>query len=300
MIRAISFALVVQLSVCVTASAAISPCRPVVMMHGVTGHASDVQKNADAVQARCPGTYVKLLKVYEGESGLLASMEPQLSLFTSLVQSDEQLVHGFNLYGESQGGLLARAFVVTSNKPPVHNLVSVNGPQAGVGECPKVEVPKIKQLCGDLGTDLQIYKWPFCSFCSYWKGKDKQGYLGDSQWLADINNDRKINETRRDNMMSLNKYMATVALQDTIVQPPWSAWHSYWAWGSKRKVMNLNETDGYKSDALGLKTLAERGDLILNSFDGGHLRYTMDWWKTNVLPMLDNKFGDSESSQAIV
>merc|ERR1711977_257615 len=101
-----------------------------------------------------------------------------------------------------------------------------------------------------MGTDLRIYHWPHCSFCSYWKGVDKTTYLQNSQWLADLNNEKVVNQTRRANMMSLNKYMASVALQDQIVQPPQSAWHTYWYWGdSKRqKVMDLNETQGYQED----------------------------------------------------
>lgn len=91
-------------------------------------------------------------------------------------------------------------------------------------------------------------------------------------------------------MVSLNKYMATVALQDVVVQPPQSAWHTYWHWGdiTRRSTMRLEDTDGYKNDTLGLRTLNERGDLILNSFDGPHCGYNSDWWDKNVLPMFDN------------
>ena len=65
--------------------------------------------------------------------------------------------------------------------------MALNGPQAGVGECPSVEVPGIKQLCGDLGTDLDIYQWPLCSFCSYWKGNRNESlYLEHSEWLAKV------------------------------------------------------------------------------------------------------------------
>ncbi len=75
-----------------------------------------------------------------------------------------------------------------------------------------------------------------------------------------INNDRNvttvsgsINETYRQNMISLNQYMATYAEQDTTVQPPQSAWHTYWRWGDKERngVMELNETEGYIHDVLG-------------------------------------------------
>ena len=91
-------------------------------------------------------------------------------------------------------------------------------------------------------------------------------------------------------MLGLNKYMATMAEQDTTVQPKQSAWHSFWAWGdsTRTKVLNLTETEGYKSDALGLRTLDLRGDLILNSFDGEHVQYSMEWWKQHILPMFDN------------
>merc|ERR1719446_809891 len=100
-------------------------------------------------------------------------MKEQLAAMTKAIQSDANLAKGFNFYGESNGALLARAYVATVNDPPVYNLVALNGPQDGVGECPSVEVPGIKQLCGDLGADLQIYHWPFCSFCGYWRGKNK-------------------------------------------------------------------------------------------------------------------------------
>ena len=42
-----------------------------------------------------------------------------------------------NLIGYSQGGLLARAYAQVHNTPKVHNLLSISGPQAGVGHCPK-------------------------------------------------------------------------------------------------------------------------------------------------------------------
>ena len=49
----------------------------------------------------------------------------------------------------------------------------------------------------------------------------------------------------------------TIALQDETVQPKESAWHLYWSWGDndRSKIMNFNETDTYKHDLLGLRTL---------------------------------------------
>jgi len=266
-------------------------------MHGMNQKATHVQKNMDALTQKYPGIYVTSLAVYEGMSSMLSNMESQLEAVVNAVQTDPHLKNGFNFYGESQGALLARTFVTTVNVPPVYNLVALNGPQAGVGECPKIEVPGIKTLCGSLGTDLDIYHWPLCSFCNYWKGRNESLYLGNNEWLADINNDRLINPQHQQNMISLNKYMATYATKDTVVQPPQSAWHTFWHWDDpwRSSVMELNETEGYRNDALGLKSLQERGDLILNYYDGDHLKYNMSWWNENVLPMFANFIHDASN-----
>jgi len=271
--------------------ASASNYRPAVIMHGMNADPSDYQRLANSIKAKYPGIYVTLPSVYDDISSMLTHMDKQIAALIKAIKQDPNLSKGFNFYGESQGALLARTYVTLSNDPPVYNLIGLNGPQNGVGECPDIEIPVIKQLCGDLGTDLQIYHWPLCSFCSYWKGKNKTTYLNNSQWLANVNNDKTVNQTYRKNMISLNKYMATMALRDKIVQPGQSAWHTYWYWGdeSRSKVMNLSETEGYKNDILGLRTLDERGDLILNSFDAGHCGYTMDWWNKNVLPLFDNR-----------
>jgi len=276
--------------------------RPVVMMHGLMQNHTHVQRNEDAVRAAYPGIYVTSLAVYDGIFSLANHMNQQLAAVVAAIQNDPNLAQGFNFYGESQGALLARAYVTTVNSPPVFNLVALNGPQNGVGECPKVELPVVKQLCGDLGAELDIYHWPACSFCSYWRGKDKKKYFDNSEFLADVNNEDiaggVVNQTRRQNMMSLNKYMATAALRDTVVQPGKSAWHTFWHWGDRWRtdIMDLNETTGYQNDVLGLKTLDQRHALILNSFDSHHLGYTMDWWNETVLPMFNNKLDPSPFS----
>ena len=267
--------------------------RPVLVMHGMNNNERGYQKNLDSLRSKYPGIYVKALAVMDDTSSITTPMDKQLAAVIEAVQSDPVIANatnGFNFYGESQGALLARAYVTVVNDPPVHNLVALNGPQNGVGECPTIEAKYFKFLCGDLGTALDIYQWPFCSFCSYWRGKDKATYLAKSKWLADVNNQRSVNETRRQHMISLNKYMCTRALRDEIVQPSQSAWHTYWKWGddSRSTVMNLSDTEDYKNDVLGLKTLDERGDLVLNEFNGSHVSYDMDWWNTNVLPMFDN------------
>ena len=151
--------------------------RPVVVMHGMNNNERGYQKNIDAIKAAYPGIYVTALAVYDDKSSILTPMDKQLAGVVEAIRNDPKLAQGFNFYGESQGALLAGTYVSTCNDPPVYNLVALNGPQNGVGECPTIELQPLKEWCGDLGTALDIYDWPFCSFCSYWRGKDQAKYL---------------------------------------------------------------------------------------------------------------------------
>ena len=135
--------------------------RPVVIMHGMNNNEHGYNKLIDVLERQYPGIYVTALAVYDDTSSMLTPMDKQLAAVTAAIQSNPKLQSGFNFYGESQGALLARAYVTTSNNPPVHNLVALCGPQAGVGECPTIDGPW-KNVCGDLGTDLVRGCWWGC------------------------------------------------------------------------------------------------------------------------------------------
>lgn len=136
-----------------------SAYRPVVIMHGMNNNERGYAKNVDAIKKAYPGIYVTALAVYDDKSSILTPMEKQLEGVIDAIRNDGNLTNGFNFYGESQGALLARTYVSTCNDPPVHNLVALNGPQNGVGECPTIEMQPFKEWCGDLGSMLDIYDW---------------------------------------------------------------------------------------------------------------------------------------------
>jgi palmitoyl-protein thioesterase len=244
------------------------------------------------VEEAYPGIYVNRLQVECGSVSATTHMDTQMEAVNAAIRADPSLRNGFNFYGESQGALEARVYAMKYNDPPVFNLVALNGPQEGVGLCPKVDFPVIKDVCANGAPVLGIYGWPACSFCSYWKdNRNEKEYRKKSRWLASVNNEGSgtPNPLYKKNMLSLNKYMVTVALQDQVVQPKESAHHRFWAWGdrSRTKIAAFNDTDGYKTDAIGLKTLYERGDMIFNEFNGPHTGYNDSWWIANVLPLFN-------------
>jgi palmitoyl-protein thioesterase len=262
-------------------------------MHGMGSVLTSYEKNILWLREAFPGIYVKNMNVYPGPPGQFTSLKSQMARTVEAIRADPMLANGFNFYGESQGGLVARVYVSEYNDPPVYNLVSNAGPQAGVGMCPLTEdFPILKAICASGASYLGIYEWPKCSFCEFWKGQNKDKYLRRNQWLKDVNNDIEDKDFERaERMKTLNAYMASAASNDGVVQPRESAWHTFWDWGGTRDEENLvpwQETESYKGDWLGLKTLDEQGRLTFNMYEGEHTKYEPDWWKEIVQPMFNN------------
>lgn len=278
-----------------------SKWRPVAIMHGMGSRLVEYEKNILWLRQAYPGIFVVSLNVYPGPPSQLTHMEPQMARIKKTVAAIPMLQHGFNFYGESQGGLEARVYVSLFNEPPVFNLVAISGPQAGVGLCPEVDIPVIKEICAGGAPIIGIYKWPRCSFCDYWKGTDEKQYLVQSQWLAQVNNDRPTkNASFQTKMASLNLYMASAGSDDKVVQPRESAWHTFWPWGGpKTQVVDWRQTESYNGDWLGLRTLDAAGKLIFNMYEGGHTKYNSSWWLATVLPLFNNTLDDRLLAPAV-
>lgn len=256
---------------------------PSVFMHGLGDSGSNTgMKNLAASVTKAYGVYSVSVDVANGFSSYTETMDVQVKEFAEAVRADPKLKDGFNLVGLSQGAVIARAYVQQYNDPPVRNLVSVNGPQSGVGECP-AGTPAF--ICGP--GQKGLYAKHF-SFAGYWKDvADKDEYLSESRFLADLNNDREEhNATYRANMINLNKYVLVKALDDTVVIPKDSEWHGFWTWGDKSTVTELHDSEGFRTDALGLQTLEKAGKLELLSFKGDHLKFDQDFWDKEILPFL--------------
>eukprot|EP00475_Leptophrys_vorax_P031754 TRINITY_DN482_c0_g1_i1.p1 TRINITY_DN482_c0_g1~~TRINITY_DN482_c0_g1_i1.p1 ORF type:complete len:290 (-),score=81.46 TRINITY_DN482_c0_g1_i1:50-919(-) len=262
---------------------------PVVLMHGLgdAGTNSGMQSLAKSISTKYPGLYSTAVSVADGLSSYFELMEAQLQDFVKVVRSDANLANGFNLVGISQGGLLVRAYVERYNDPPVHNLISICGPQSGVGTCPE-GTPDF--LCSFFASGPYTAS---LSFAGYWKDvTDEATYLKESPFLADINNERaQKNQTYKDNMLKLNKYVLIKALNDTVIYPGESEWHGFWAWGdsTKSKIVEMRDTEAYSGDWIGLKTLDQQKKLDLLSFEGEHIRFTQQFWDEQVMPYFDVK-----------
>lgn len=104
------------------------------------------------------------------------------------------------------------------------------------------------------------------------KEEELEKYLENSNFLADVNNEREVkNQTYKENLMKLEKFAMYMFSEDVTVIPKESAWFS-----------EVNTTTGeetklkdrllYKEDWLGLKALDEEGKLDFMVAEGGHMQ----------------------------
>eukprot|EP00299_Pterocystis_sp_00344_P014385 c7119_g1_i1.p1 GENE.c7119_g1_i1~~c7119_g1_i1.p1 ORF type:complete len:378 (-),score=68.61 c7119_g1_i1:13-1110(-) len=261
---------------------------PVVFMHGLgdSGSNPGMQSIAKSVSSAYPGLYSIAVDVADGMKSYTTDIGKQVDEFAAAVRADPKLANGFTAVGLSQGGLIVRVYAQIYNDPPVHTLVSMCGPQEGVGDCPG-GTPEF--LCNLVREDL--YGAPI-SFAGYWKNSlDQATYLSKSKWLATWNNDHDSkNQTYRENMLSLKRYVLVQALNDTVVKPHVSEDHGFFAWGSVTEINNFNQTEEYSGDWLGLKTLSQLGRVDHLSYIGEHLRWSQEFWTDSILPYFNSTF----------
>lgn len=97
----------------------------------------------------------------------------------------------------------------------------------------------------------------------YWHDPiHEQTYRLKSTFLADINNERRINEKYRKRLNSLQKFVMVKFLRDKIVTPIETSWFGFFESGSDKKVLSLRESSFYASDKLGLKQMMKEGKLV--------------------------------------
>ena len=178
-----------------------------------------------------------------------------------------------NAIGMSQGGQFIRAYVERCNNPPVANLVTFGSQHNGISEFQECT----NWLCTIWEGFLKSNTWTdFSQYtlipAQYFRDpEDLDPYLEHSNFLADINNERKEkNATYVENMKKLDKFVMYMFDEDTTVVPKESAFF-YDVIPSTEKVVKLQDRDIYKEDWLGLKWLDERGRLDFRVAKGPHM-----------------------------
>ncbi|KAH8108094.1 alpha/beta-hydrolase [Cristinia sonorae] len=214
----------------------------------------------------------------------VATVAAQLSNIT-------ELAGGFDAIGFSQGGQFLRAYVERYNSPPVNNLITFGSQHMGVSDLP---------LCRpwDVGCQLArraarggVYtEWAQKNLVQAQYYRDPAQlptYLASNRFLASINNEvpSSINTTYAKQFASLNKLILVLFSGDKTVVPKESSWFGAYAPPPDdggifdKTIIPMRMQEVYVEDRFGLRTLDQRGDVILETCEGEHMQLSTGCWK---------------------
>ncbi|XP_069359085.1 palmitoyl-protein thioesterase 1 [Maniola hyperantus] len=247
------------------------------------------------LQKQIPGVYVQSLRIGNSaiedlENGYFMFPNKQVEYVCEVLAKDPKLQDGFNAIGFSQGSQFLRAVVQRCghNIGRVKNLITLGGQHQGVYGLPHCFALQ-HETCDYVRKLLNYaayYSWVQKSLvqATYWHDPlDDATYKKSSEFLADINNERKINQTYVQNLNKLEHFVMVKFNNDSIVQPKETEWFGFYAPGQAKKLISLQQSKLYKEDRLGLKKMDEDGKLVFLSQPGDHLRFTEEWFIENIL-----------------
>ncbi|XP_052870898.1 palmitoyl-protein thioesterase 1-like isoform X1 [Anopheles cruzii] len=240
--------------------------------------------------------YVKSIEignsiVSDFKSGYMLHPNKQVEMVCADLREDAALSGGFNGIGFSQGGQFMRALAQRCSTPRMNNLISLGGQHQGVfglPNCPSLSSSTCERFRRLLNyAAYKDFMQNFLVQATYWHDPlNEEAYKNFSTFLADINNERTVNQTYINNLQLLNKFVMVRFNNDTIVQPVESQWFGYYKPGQDKETYTLRESNLFIEDRLGLKKMDDEKKIVFLKCMGNHLQFTKEWFKTYLFPYL--------------
>jgi len=268
------------------------PPLPVVIWHGLgdSAAAQGLKDVADLINEVNPGTYVHIISLVGGHNG--PQDDRQASFFGNVTQQIdfvcEQLAQddilstapAIDAIGFSQGGQFLRGYVERCGgvAPSVRSLITFGAQHNGIAEFQKCASPT-DWVCQGANALLKS-STVWSDFiqnrlvpAQYYRDiNDYENYLEHSNFLADVNNERKNkNATYAENLSALEKFVMVIFSEDKTVIPKESGWFAEFSPKGK-KLVELRDRAIYKEDWIGLKKLDQKNGLVFEEIEGEHMR----------------------------
>jgi palmitoyl-protein thioesterase len=234
---------------------------PIVVLHGIASSA----KNMEVLSEWIEDTFYRdvfNIEIGNGQkNSLFMPLQEQLNILCDTIYNIDELQDGFDFIGMSQGGLLARGYLENCNGYPVRNLINLASPNGGVIE----------------DTTLDIYSdfyQEHLSVSGYWRDPlHLEEYLNRCSYLPFLNNERihQLSSQYKERILSLKNYVVIWSPFDDVINPPESAKFSFF--DEEYNIIPLQETNLYKKDVLGLRSLAESNRLHMYETNCTHVQH---------------------------
>lgn len=219
---------------------------------------------------------VKCIESGAGNSSVFGTLINQGKTSCNLIKNDKELKgKDVDVWGLSMGGLIARYIIQDCDfGGRVKKFISYGSPQSGVQLIPQCKLGKCKIL--NFFAKSLVYKsltqkiFAPSNFFRIIGKEDK--YKKNAKFLPAINNqiDHPKKDQYKKRFSSLDKLVLVEFSQDQVVQPSISSRFGYY--DDKNNIVKMRDTDEYKNDLFGLKTLDEAKKIVEIESNGGHLQ----------------------------
>lgn len=240
-------------------------------------------------------------------SGLLFNTHDQAEYFRKEVETDPKLQNGFNVIAHSHAGLVVRYYIERYNNPPVHTYISYGTPQQGVFGMPGTLDDHFEWLNVLEERAHQIlYSWSFqqyVPFAGYWHDTlHYDDYIKKAVFLPCLNNeiDHEYAAFFKANLCRLSNMVLIMSQYEQTIEPAISCHFGFYKKGSKSEIEQIQDTELYQRDTIGLRTLHEHGKLHLRYAQCPHYSFPEDEknFVENTVPFLLSR-EHSNASKAI-
>ena len=206
---------------------------------------------------------------------VFTSLESLVNKACTLASKHESILKdGFVAVGMSMGGLVARGLI---QRCPIGEkasvLIAVGTPQAGVAKIPMESAGFFAPVLQFLFEQIVYHKTvqKFVSSTNFFKvPHNLAGYHRTNAFLATLNNESVIDPVAVARIERLSALVCVAFKQEKFIDPPESAHFGYYDSNPPHKVQSFFETEQYRLNHLGLRTLWDSGRLIFLHAEGRH------------------------------
>ncbi|CAO1632748.1 unnamed protein product [Sympodiomycopsis kandeliae] len=276
---------------------ASSKPHPLVIWHGLgdSGYSDGMEELKETLEQAYPGLFVYLIALGQDAGsdrnrGVFGNVNDDVEQVCQELSVQKELKDGFDAIGFSQGGQFLRALVQRCEKVQVRNLVTFGSQHMGISDLPACSPADIfcRLTEGALRSGVYTeYAQTKIVTAQYFRDPRTQEkldkYLAANHFLTDINNELEQNDEYKKRLSSLETFVMLQFDKDVTVVPKRSSWFEAYptesteegdvaSKGKKEETIPLRQSELYKSDRVGLKTLDKRGSLVLDTCKGAHMQ----------------------------
>lgn len=251
---------------------------------GMKDFAKDIAEQTDA--------YAICVEVGNGaETSFFTNFHKQGEMACEAINSNPNFQGEFNVLGLSQGSLIARYVATNCNlNGTVRNWASVGGPNMGVMAIPHCFSGAFCNAINYVADEFVYFKLfqNIIAPAGYFRDPAQlERYSEDSVFLPYVNNEAGSEDDKalvKSKFTSLNNILLVMFDQDTMIHPKETAW--FQQMDVEGNVMELDDTDFYNQDFIGLKEMVDAGKVTFDKIDGDHLQFSAADIQNTFVPFL--------------